>query len=208
VRLREELFLLGHDRSGRVAVHPDSLDLGAAGAFLADLALTGRLVVSGGHVAVADTAPTADAEIDHLLLAILRARSTPPLSGVLNEIRPGAADRARAGLMAAGVVREVTVKRLGFIPVTRHPADEAAVRKISVGLWYAAQATEQPDNRTAALLALVHATLLHEHVFGDLPMGGLEARLRAVRDRASGPVREIATAVGTLVAGRAVAIYR
>lgn len=208
MRLREELFLLGHDQRGRPVVHPDRLDLGVAGAFLVELALAGRLVVSGGHVAVADSNPTADAEIDHLLLMILRARSVPGLTAVLDEIRVGAADRARAPLAATGVVRSVTVKRLGLIPVIRHPADEAVVRRISVGLWYAAQGDGQPDDRTSALLALVHAVLLHEHVFANIPMTGLAARLRGVRDRAARPVREIATAVGGLAAGRAVAGHR
>jgi hypothetical protein len=208
VRLREELFLLGHDPSGRAVVPAHSLDLGAAGALLAELAQSGRLAVSGGHVTVADTTPTADAEIDRLLLLVLRSPAAPPLGAVLTELHPGAADRVRAGLAAAGVVREVGAKRLGLIPVTRYPADEAAVRRITVGLWYAAHGRDQPDDRTAALLALVHAVQLHGHVFGGMPMNGLGARLTAIRDRGPAPVREIATAVSALVPRRPVAIYR
>jgi len=199
VRLREELFLLGHDKAGKTVVHPHSLDLGVAGALLAEQALAGRILVSGGHLAVTDPSATGDPEVDRLLDAILRAPAAPPLGGVLTEIRVGAAERVRA---------ELTHRRLGLLSVTRYPADEAVVRKISVGLWYAAHGKEQPDEPTATLCALVHAVLLHEHVFTNMPMTGLDARMREIRDRSLVPVREIAGAVSSLVASRAVAIYR
>jgi len=208
VRLREELFLLGHDRAGKPVVHPHSLDLGVAGAVLAEQALARRILVSGGHLAVTDPAPTGEPEVDRLLAAILRAPAAPALADALMEVHVGAADRVRADLIADGVVAEVHAKRLGLIPVTRYPADEAVVRKISVGLWYAGHGKEQPDEPTATLSALVHAVLLHEHVFTNMPLTGLDARMREIRDRAPVPVREIAGAVSSLVASRAVAIYR
>ena len=208
MRLREELFLLGHDKVGKTVVHPHSLDLGVAGAVLAEQALAGRILVSGGRVVVSDPALTGEPEIDLLLAAILRAPAAPALTDALNEIHAGAADRVRADLIADGVVAEVHGKRLGLIPVTRYPADEAVVRKISVGLWYAAHGKEQPDEPTATLCALVHAVLLHEHVFTNMPLTGLDARMREIRDRAPVPVRDIAGAVSSLVASRAVAIYR
>ena len=208
MRLREELFLLGHDKAGKTVVHPHSLDLGVAGALLAEQALAGRILVSGGHLAVTDPSATGDPEVDRLLDAILRAPAAPPLGGVLTEIRVGAAERVRAELIADGVVAELSHRRLGLLSVTRYPADEAVVRKISVGLWYAAHGKEQPDDPTATLCALVHAVLLHEHVFTNMPMTGLDARMREIRDRSPVPVREIAGAVSSLVASRAVAIYR
>jgi hypothetical protein len=208
VRLRDELFLLGHDGSGRTAVHPDNLDLGVAGARLVELALAGRIMAAGGTVAVAEPTATGDPETDTLLTAILRAPAPPPLPGVLTHLRVGAADRVRDHLLAAGVLTKASHRRLGLLPVTRYPADEAVVRTISVRLWYAAQGREQPDTGTGSLAALVHAVLLHEHAFVNMPMTGLPARLQEIRAGLPAPVREIVSVVSAMIAQQAVAIYR
>lgn len=208
MRLRDELFLLGHDRSGRPAVHPDNLDLGVAAARLVELALAGRVAAASGTVAVAEPTATGDPETDALLTAILRAPAPPPLTGVLTHLRTGAAGRVRDDLLAAGVVTTVTQRRLAVLTVTRYPADEATVRSISVRLWYAAQGREQPDQTTGSLAALVHAVLLHEHAFANIPMTGLGARLHEIRDGLPAPVREIVSVVSTMIARQAVAIYR
>lgn len=208
MRLRDELFLLGHDGSGRPAVHPDNLDVGVAAAELVELALVGRVAAAGGKVAVAEPTATGDPETDALLTAILRAPAPPPLTGVLTHLRGGAAERVRDDLLAAGVVTKVTQRRLGVLTVTRYPADEATVRSISVRLWYAAQGREQPDTTTGSLAALVQAVLLHEHAFANIPMTALPARLNEIRDGLPASVREIASVVSTIIAQQAVAIYR
>ncbi|GIF61777.1 hypothetical protein Air01nite_78720 [Asanoa iriomotensis] len=106
------------------------------------------------------------------------------------------------------MVTKSAQRRLGLVPVTRYPADEAVVRTITVRLWYAAHGRSQPDEPTAALCGLMHAVLLHDHVFTTMPMVGLDQRLREIRGKLSDPIREIIDAVTTLVASAAFAIYR
>ncbi len=208
MRLREELFVLGFDNAGKAAVHPESLDIGVAGARLVELVLAGRVGVSGGRLSVIEAVPTGDADSDALLAAIHRAPKPPPLAGALTQLRAGAGDAVRAELLAEGVVTKVAQRRLGLVPVTRYPADEQVVRAITVRMWYAAHGRSQPDEPTAALCGLVHAVLLHEHVFVTMPLAGLDQRLREIRGKLSDPVREIVDAVGSLVSSAAFAIYR
>jgi hypothetical protein len=208
VRLREELFLLGYDNAGRAAVHGDSLDIGVAGARLIELVLAGRVGVAAGRLSAVDTPATGEADADALLTAIARSPQPPPLAGALSQLRTGAIDAVRAELLSEGVLTKAVQRRLGLVPVTRYPADEAVVRTITVRLWYAAHGRSQPDEPTAALCGLVHAVLLHEHVFTTMPMAGLEPRLRDIRGQLAPPVREIVDGVGKLVSSAAFAIYR
>jgi hypothetical protein len=97
---------------------------------------------------------------------------------------------------------------MGLLAVTRYPADEAVVRTITVRLWYAAHGRSQPHEPTPPQCGLVHAVLLHEHVFTTMPMAGLEPRLRDIRAQLAPPVRETVDAVGTMVSSAAFAIYR
>ncbi|GIF76889.1 GOLPH3/VPS74 family protein [Asanoa siamensis] len=208
MRLREELFVLGFDKAGKPAVHPDSLDIGVAGARLVELVLAGRVAVSGGRLGVVGVEPTGDAGDDNLLAAIRLAAQAPPLAGALNQLREGAGEAVRSVLLTEGVLTKTAQRRLGLVPVTRYPADEGVVRAITVRLWYAAHGRSQPDEPTAALCGLMHAVLLHEHVFVTMPLAGLDQRLREIRGKLSDPVREIVDAVTTLVASAAFAIYR
>ncbi|MEV4534918.1 GPP34 family phosphoprotein [Asanoa sp. NPDC049518] len=208
MRLREELFVLGFDNGGKPAVHPESLDIGVAGARLVELVLAGRVGVSGGRLGVIEALATGDAGTDALLAAIVRATKPPPLAGALSQLRSGAGDAVRADLLAEGVVTKVAQRRLGLVPVTRYPVDETVVRSITVRMWYAAHGRSQPDEPTAALCGLVHAVLLHDHVFTAMPLAGLDQRLREIRAKLSDPVREIVDAVGAMVASAAFAIYR
>jgi hypothetical protein len=208
VRLRDELFLLAHDGAGKPVVHPDSLDVGVAGARLAELVLAGRLVVSRGRVAVAEPTATGEPEADALLVAVLNAPEPPPVAAVLAHLRAGSADRVRDDLLRAGVVTRVSARRFGLVAVNRWPADEEVVRPIMVRVWYAAHGRAQPDPVTATLCGLVHGVLLHEHVFVGMPMTGLAQRLVRIRQGSPGTLREVVTAVAAMVAAQAVAIYR
>lgn len=208
VRLPEELFLLSHDGSGKPVVHADSLDLGVAGARLVDLVLAGRVGVTAGRLDVVEAVPTGDPESDNLLAAIMRPPTAPTIAETITRLRDGAGERVRDGLLADGAITKVNARRLGLIAVIRYPADEAMVRTINVRLWYAAHGRSQPEARTAALCGLVHAVLLHDHVFVTMPMTGLGQRLREIRERLSPPVKEIVDTVGELVSPATFAIFR
>lgn len=208
MRLREELVLLGHDPSGRPVLRGDALDAGVAGARLAELVLAARVGVRDGRLAVTEALPTGDPDADALLAALMRAPEPPAVAAALAELRPGAAGHVRDDLIADGTVTRVTARRLGLVSVTRYPAEEAAVRTVSVRLWYAAHGRSQPDERTAALCGLVHAVLLHDHVFVTMPLPGLDQRLREIRAGLCPPVREIVDGVAALVPVPAFAIHR
>jgi hypothetical protein len=208
LRLPEELFLLGHDSSGRPAVHPASLDIGVAGAELTGLALAGRVVVERGRLAVADATPVGRPAADAVVAALVRAPEPPPLGAALARLSEGAGGRVRDRLLADGVLTEVSHRRFGLRPVTRFVAHDAASRVVRVRVWYATHGQSQPDDLTAALCGLVLATLLHDHVFSEMPLPGVADRLREIAAGQAPAVREIGSAVSALITNRAVSIYR
>lgn len=210
LRLAEELYLLGHDDVGRAAVHLDNIATGLAAAQLTDLVLYGGVGVVQGRLVAAEPAPIGAPDLDALLGAIVGSSPPPDLrAGLAGLAGAATCDRIRDRLLAAGVLRPVTQRRLGLLPVTRYPVvDPATNRAVRVRVWYAAHGRTQPDPDTAALCGLVRAVLLHDHVFADMPLTGLAARLDQITAAQPAALREIAAVAAELVSSRAASIYR
>lgn len=176
--LPDELLLLALDDERGTRAHATELEPGLAGAVLLDLALRGRLDVDGKTLRVVDPAPTGDAVLDAALEAI--ARETRPRSAKhwVSKLQKGVRQQVSDRLVAAGTLRRDEHKVLWVFPVTRlpaeNPAPEAAVR---ARLDDAVLRGITPDERTAALAALVHATGLGRTVFPDADRRALKARL-------------------------------
>lgn len=168
--LAEELLLLGlDDRTGKVVV--SELDKGLAGAVLIELALTERVRVAekgepvraGRLVVMPGPAPAHPVLADALeLVAAKEGRRPKDMIGKLSQrLRERLAD----DLVARGVLRREKHKVLGLFPTTRLPAldsgHEAGVR----GRIEAALGGATPDERSAALIALLHAIRGLPHVF-------------------------------------------
>jgi hypothetical protein len=181
--LAENLLLLVTDgASGRLSVPGDQLDLGLGGANLIELAVMGRVDLSGkesagkpGRLVVRDSSPAGDEVLDAALRIVLADAGHRP-SAV---IRPLSRDLRRTlyeRLAASGAVRAERGRVLGVFPVRRWPAQdaghEAELRRL-VTQALVQQAT--PDAGSAALIALVHA-LRCEHKIVDPRLSGLSRR--------------------------------
>jgi len=160
--LAEELLLLAlDDKSGRVNV--SQIDRGLAGAVLLELALLGRVRVAekrenvrAGRLVLVPGPPLAHPVLAEGL-AVLEGREGRKPEHVIDKLAKSLRDRLADGLVQAGVLRRERHKVLGLFPTHRLPAQdvshEATVReRISSALAGAA-----PDERTAALIALLAA---------------------------------------------------
>lgn len=160
--LAEELLLLAlDDRTGRVGVR--EIDKGLAGAVLLELALLGRVRVAekrenvrAGRLVLQPGPPPGHPVLD-AGLATLEDREGRRPERVIGALGKDLRDRLADGLVAAGVLRRERHRVLGLFPTRRlHAQDgthEAAVReRIQAALRGAT-----PDERTAALIALLSA---------------------------------------------------
>ncbi|MET8041495.1 GPP34 family phosphoprotein [Micromonospora sp. NPDC005215] len=216
--LRDDLFLLGHDDdTGHPHVHRQALALGLAGAVLIDLYLAGRVTLDPND----DTRPAShqrihphiDRPVGDLIAdaATATIRNAHPLLRMwLRGFSDDLYDRTRAGLVAGGILRHHTRRRLGglmrsdaYLPTDSKWAVIARSR-----LRYLAAGREQPDNHTAALAGLVADLGLTSHLYLDDDITTLTGRLKAIAGQHYQPVRDITAAVDAAVGDLATAAYR
>lgn len=204
--LRDDLFLLAHDDAGRLVGSEVSIGAGLAGATLIDLLLTRRVVVADGRLEVVDPAPAGDGETDATIEAI--AANTAPCGprAWVSWISPGAYDRVARSLVAGGMVRRETTRRLGLMPVQRcWPANVEDLVRVRARLRYAIHGRDLPDPATAALCGLVRVLRLESSLLLTMPTSDLLLaleRMTAVNDT---PVRQVTNAVESVITA---AIYR
>ncbi|MET7396674.1 GPP34 family phosphoprotein [Dactylosporangium sp. NPDC005572] len=211
VALAEELLLLAYDdESGKATGSTIGLDLAMAAAVLVELALAARVVYADGMIIVRDQRPTGQAIADEVLGRLAADTPHTPASWV-QRLRHGLRERLLADLCARGVICDVDETALGFIHLHRYPTVDPSVEaEVRERLSRALTVDEVPDERTAALAALVAAARM-EPTLG-LPEGDLEAahqRLEQIGDGAGfagGVSLEVSTVrpsvalvVGTLV---------
>jgi hypothetical protein len=216
--LRDELFLLGHnDDTGTPHIHRQALALGLAGAVLIDLYLAGRIDLGSEVRPAGDRwlrphvdGPAGDLIADTALASIRNARSLPSLKGFLRGFSVDLYERTRAGLVAGGILRQTTRRRLAglmradsYLPVHVRWSVVARSR-----LRYLALGHEQPDNHTAALAGLVAVLGLATHLYLGDDTNTLTRHLKAIADRHLQPVRDITAAVDAAVGDLATATYR
>ncbi|MFJ1537544.1 GPP34 family phosphoprotein [Micromonospora chalcea] len=216
--LRDELFLLGHnDDTGQPHIHRQALALGMAGAVLIDLFLAGRIILDGDTRPAGDQRvrlhidrPVGDLIADTAITGIRYTHPAPPLRAWLRGFADDLYERTRAGLLAGGILRHTSRRRLGGL--VRAEVYLATDTKWAVvaraRLRYLAAGREQPDNHTAALAGLVAALGLTGHLYLDDDITAVAARLRTITDQHHRPVRDITAAVDAAVGDLATAAYR
>ncbi|WP_084517474.1 GOLPH3/VPS74 family protein [Microtetraspora niveoalba] len=207
--LYHDLYLIAHDQTGKPLVHLSSLSVGLAGAVLLDLALSGRLDITQGRLAVYDRSPIGDMIADSLVPVILKDRDNRDTRFWIKKVAEDVYDRACGGLVAAGVLTKVTRRRMGVMAQTRYqPADIAPVVRARAGVRGAAETGEQADARCAALCGLVGVLRLEGALHLAQPSGQLVGRLRAIAREYPRPVNEVIGVVETLITENAIALYR
>jgi hypothetical protein len=172
--LAEDLLLLvTDDASGRLSAPGAQVDAGLGGANLVELTLLGKVDVSGeqdqgrrGRVIVRDPSPPGDDVLDAALRILVERQGSKP-SAVIRPLGKNLRPALYQRLAAGGVLRAGQARALGIFPTRTWPAQdpshEAEVRQL---VTQALVQTAAPDERTAALIALLHA-LKREHKVVD-----------------------------------------
>jgi len=159
--LAEDLLLLvTDDASGRLAADGVQVDTGLGGANLVELTLLGQVDVSGdqdqgkrGRIIVRDPSPPGDDVLDAALRILVERQGRKP-SAVIRPLGKNLRPALYQRLAARGVLRAGQRRVLGVFPAA-------------------------PDERTAALIALLHALKCEHKVVDPRPYQLSRRQLRA-----------------------------
>ncbi|SDR08095.1 Golgi phosphoprotein 3 (GPP34) [Curtobacterium sp. UNCCL20] len=157
---------------GRRSTDGQRLDLGLAGAALADLALRGAITLEGGRVGIATGTPTGDAALDGVLEQV---RSVFSVSGTPRKAkwwvqrlgkRP-LRDAVLAGLVQRDIITEEQRTTLVLFTTTRHPERDGGPESlVRAGIADVLAQRIQPSPYLAALVGLLDATNTLRDQFG------------------------------------------
>jgi hypothetical protein len=152
------LLLLFDDEKGKPVTGSTETDFALAGAVLLELVMAGRIdVTQKGRLVVRDPAPTGDPVLDDRLAILARKEGAKPANviGKLSKhLRAALLDR----LADKGILHAEKGRALGLFPVTRWPAQDPRHEfELRTALDGVLCTGTEPDQRTAALIALLHA---------------------------------------------------
>ena len=185
--LAEDLLLLvTDDASGRLSVPGVQADAGLGGANLVELTLLGKVDVAGeqdpgkpGRVIVRDPSPPGDEILDAALRTVSARPGSKP-SAVIRPLGKNLRPVLYQRLAASGVRRAGRGRALGIFPTRTWPAQdpshEAEMRQL---VTQALVQPSAPDERTAALIALLHALKCEHKVVDPRPYQLSRRQLRA-----------------------------
>ncbi|OCC08768.1 GPP34 family phosphoprotein [Streptomyces sp. PTY087I2] len=187
VSLGEEIMLLSLDDETGAAKGETAARWGVAAGMLLELVMAGRVTVKGGRVEVFDPTPTGDALLDGRLDRLTRwvhgASSTRKVTAWLTRDHAKGSQDVVDSLCARGLVTEETHRALGVFPVRRYPeADGTVERELRARLAAVVLAGAEPDARTSALVALLHATGMHRQTFPGLPKKQVAPRMAEIAE--------------------------
>ncbi|UUU39043.1 GOLPH3/VPS74 family protein [Streptomyces sp. NBC_00162] len=184
ITLAEEIMLLSLDDESGATRQRQAVGWAVAGGILLELVLAERVSVKGKYLELADDTPTGEELLDGRLRLIgtwLRGRSKRRVTDWLTKDQAKAVGAAVERLRARGIVVVEESKVLGVFPRRRYPeADGAAERALRERLAAAVLTGAEPDERTAGLVALLHAAKLHRLAFPDLPRGQVNPRMAEI----------------------------
>lgn len=185
--LAEDLLLLvtGND-SGRLSVPSAQVDAALGGANIVDLALLGKVDLSGsadqgkpGRIIVRDPSPAGDEVLDAALEILIGRQGSKPFT-VIRPLGKNVREALYERLAVTGAVRRGRSRTLGVFPVRTWPAQDAQheeqVRQLLTQVL-AQQAA--PDARTAGLIALLHALRCEHKIVDPGPYHLSRRQLRA-----------------------------
>jgi hypothetical protein len=181
--LADDYFLLAHnDRNGKARISPKSLELGLAGAIIAELMFEQRLLVEGAVLRVLRTDPPSDA-LGHTILATMIAEPQHrEVRTWLAYLGQTATDSVGQRLVRVGIAQQVQARRL-LKTVRRYVATDmnlpasrvVRLRRLLMGL-------EPMHVADGTLAGLAAATGLTGHVLWDGDPAGLKRLRRAVAE--------------------------
>jgi len=169
--LAEELLLLAlNDEKGTVLMAGAlGLPYGLGGALLIELVDAGLLRIEGKALVAAPSGSVRDEILDGILSEVRSAKRTRDIKHWVSKVgRLGGKIRAKLAdrLVAKGILKEEQRRLLLIFPTTRYPQvnpmPEYSVRE---RIRAALRSMTPPDERTAALISLVHACDLVGYLF-------------------------------------------
>ncbi|MBU6532334.1 GPP34 family phosphoprotein [Streptomyces sp. NPDC057245] len=176
--LGEQIMLLSLDDTTGAAQLQSQSEYMISSASVLELALADRVRMEGDHLVVTDPTPPGVAVLDEALARIAGAAEPKDVQAWIFELREEAVAGARQGLLDKGVIREERTRRWGIFPTTRYPeADGAPEARLRRKLTAVALEGEEPDERTAALLVLLHTGGLAELVFAGADRTAADERM-------------------------------
>ena len=167
--LGEDLVLLSiNPRSGRLA-NATRLRFGLMGSELVRLAASGRVDITGGRIAVLDSGPTGDSELDAALASLAQAGRPPQPKKWVGAPRRKIADAYLARLASAGAVRDEP----GALLTRWRIVDETRAASLRARLDAIVHGTGPVDTEQAAFAGLASASGLGELLYrgwGNRPL--------------------------------------
>ncbi|NRQ31566.1 GPP34 family phosphoprotein [Nonomuraea sp. NN258] len=165
--IAEELLLLAYsEEEGKQLIAAAQLDPALGGAILAELAVAGRVELSDKKVAVIDPTPLGDEELDSALARMAAEdKERKPVWWVQKLYSSKLRRRLLTRLAENGVLAEERGKVLGIFPTTRWPESNPEVEAGVRARVAHALSGEDPDARTAVLIALMHVSKLDAKAF-------------------------------------------
>lgn len=169
------LLLLYDDERGKPITGSPGLDYALAGAVLIELTLLGKVDVAGegestkkGRLVVKDATPTGDPILDQRL-AILAEKAGSKPKNLMAKLSKKLRKQVLARLAERGILEADKGRILGLFPTARWPAHDARHEaEIRASLDNVLRLGTEPDERTGALVALLHALNVVPKVVGDV----------------------------------------
>ncbi|MBB2908798.1 hypothetical protein FHS43_000044 [Streptosporangium becharense] len=167
--ITEEVLLLAYDeQEGKQLIGSTELDAALGGALLAELAVEGRIDLADRKVTVRDTTPLGDEELDAALERIAAESKPRKPEWWVQRFNSGKLrKRLLARLAERGVLREEQRRILGIFPSTRYPESDPEIERGIRERVRGVLAGADPDERTAVLIAVLHAAKIDRKAFPD-----------------------------------------
>ncbi|MFF7727406.1 GPP34 family phosphoprotein [Streptomyces sp. NPDC008001] len=187
VTLAEEITLLALDGESGTVRKRQACQWAVAGGIVLDLVLAGRLSVDGGRIRVLDTTPTGVKLLDDRLGMIdswaAPRRKPPKVTEWLTKDHRRVLGAVVESLRERGLVRQEQRNALGLFPVRWFPeADGTVKRELRARLEELVLRHAEPDDRSAGLIALLHAAKLHRPAFPGSPPREVVPRMREISE--------------------------
>lgn len=203
--VRDELFLLAHNESGKPLISQSALGLGLAAALLIELTLTRHVEIAHDRV-VTRPRPTTYSQralsniTSNALTELYESRDHPPTPPqVLLVWGEDMYERVRGELLAANILSPVTVRKFGLLANTRYRPDEAPVVRARTALRRCVMAESSPTDEDAVLCGLLADLQLDASLHLSGNVGWLRQMLKSIGTRQPVPVRRIYDALAEAV---------
>lgn len=153
-------------------------------ATLLELGLAGRICIEDGHVVARDRTPLGVPVLDDALRQIGDQDKPADIQSWTYRLREQALAGARQGLLEQGLIREERTKVWGIFQRTRYPGADGTVEEaLRLRLAAAVLEGQEPDDRTAALVVLLHGGGFHRLVFPDADQPQVQRRMAELAQR-------------------------